>query len=167
MEFEVGDKVELIENFNGISKGMVGVLKYRLSYTNHWAVEFNKPFLYGHTCNGKCKDNYGYYIFSGCLKLIDKKQNEINNNNRDFIPDDVEKIIMNKKNVTVILKNGNKSSAKIADKDDYDEFVGFSIAYYKAKNDKVFKLKQVLHNCRLNAEKKGYKQAILKGNGVN
>ena len=46
--------------------------------------------------------------------------------------------------------------------DDFDEYTGFCIAYYKAKNIKSYDLKLALAKCCENASKKGYKQAILK-----
>lgn len=47
--------------------------------------------------------------------------------------DDVSKIYRNKDNIIVILKDGSKGVAKCSKDDEYDEFIGFCIAYTKAK----------------------------------
>lgn len=80
----------------------------------------------------------------------------------DFLPLDVEKVIFHEKNTTVFLTDGRKGTSYAIESDEFDEFTGFVIAYYKAKNKKVFALKEVLRNCVESAKKKGYKQAILK-----
>jgi|ERR1035437_2086972 hypothetical protein len=80
---------------------------------------------------------------------------------KKLLPSDVNKVIINNRNVTVILTNKDKGTSVCDKKDTFDPYVGFCIAYYKAKNKSNFKLKTALQGCILNADKKGYKQAIL------
>ncbi|CAB1251563.1 protein of unknown function [Ruminococcaceae bacterium BL-6] len=82
----------------------------------------------------------------------------------DFLPSDVKNVIIHDKSVIVNLNDGRKGISKLDDKDTFDEFTGFVIAYYKAKHTKTFELKKVLKGCVKSANKKGYKQAILKNN---
>ena len=101
------------------------------------------------TWNGKC-------ISADILK--NSKDNSKNNS----LPNDVKSVIINNNNVVVSLKNGKKGVAVKSSEDNFDPFVGFCIAYYKAKNTRVFNLKKSLGNCINSAKKKGYKQSILK-----
>lgn len=80
----------------------------------------------------------------------------------DFLPNDVKSVIIHKNTVIVNLHNGCKGISKCSCKDEFDVYMGFTIAYYKAKNSKSFKLKQVLDDCLQSAIKKGYDKAILK-----
>jgi len=80
----------------------------------------------------------------------------------DFMPSDVKNVIINKNTVIVNLKNGCKGISKCSRNDEFDNFIGFTIAYYKAKNSKSFKLKEVLDSCVQSANEKGYRNAILK-----
>jgi len=80
----------------------------------------------------------------------------------DFLPYDVKSVIIDKNTVIVNLKDGSKGISKCSNNDEFDNFTGFTIAYYKAKNSKSFKLKQVLDSCVQSANEKGYDKAILK-----
>lgn len=80
----------------------------------------------------------------------------------DFMPWDVKNVIISKNTVIVNLKNGCKGISKCSRNDEFDNFTGFTIAYYKAKNSKSFKLKEVLNSCVQSANEKGYRNAILK-----
>ena len=80
----------------------------------------------------------------------------------DFLPKDVKSVIIHNNTVIVNLKNGSKGVSKCSNNDEFDNFTGFTIAYYKAKNSKSFKLKQVLDSCVQSANEKGYDKAILK-----
>ena len=82
----------------------------------------------------------------------------------DMLPYDVEKVFIQDKSVTVLLKNGKKGTSTCSSDDTFDPYVGFTIAYYRAKQSKSFRLKQALKGCVENAKKKGYKQAILNNN---
>jgi hypothetical protein len=82
----------------------------------------------------------------------------------DMLPYDVEKVIIQDKSVTVLLRNGKKGNSTCSENDTFDPYVGFTIAYYKARQNKNFRLKQALKGCVENAKKKGYKQAILNNN---
>lgn len=80
----------------------------------------------------------------------------------DFLPSDVANVIICNNTVVVNLNNGIKGVSKCNHKYEFDAYTGFTIAYYKARNSKSFKLKQALDNCLQNANKKGYDKAILK-----
>ena len=80
----------------------------------------------------------------------------------DFLPYDIRNVIIDKNTVIVILKDGRKGVSKCSYQDEFDTYTGFTIAYYKAKNSKSFKLKEVLNNCLQSANEKGYDKAILK-----
>jgi hypothetical protein len=96
------------------------------------------------------------------LKLALSKLNHFNKSKNDFLPSDVKDVIINDNSVIVNLTNGKKGVSTQSPEDHFDPFVGFCIAYYKAKNIKVFRLKEALDGCDSAARKKGYKQAILK-----
>jgi hypothetical protein len=83
--------------------------------------------------------------------------------NQNILPKDVQRVIINNRSVTVILTNNNKGTSSCSEADEFDPYVGFCIAYYKAKNKKNYELKKALNGCVDNAKKKGYKQAILNG----
>jgi hypothetical protein len=80
----------------------------------------------------------------------------------DYLPADVEKVIMNGYAVVVYLMNGNKGVSQCDDVDTYDPYVGFCIAYYRAKYGKNYELKNTLKSCIESAKRKGYKIAVLK-----
>jgi hypothetical protein len=80
----------------------------------------------------------------------------------DSLPSDVKEVIINDTTVIVELIGGAKGVAKCGHMDLFDPYVGFCIAYYKAKNGKNFELKTRLESCIESANKKGYKTAILK-----
>lgn len=87
----------------------------------------------------------------------------VNHESKNNLPYDVKKVIMRDGKVVVVLRNGSKGVSNCSYNDEYDPYVGFCIAYYKAKNNKNFELKKTLKGCVENAKKKGYKQAILNG----
>lgn len=78
------------------------------------------------------------------------------------LPSDVKEVIINDTTVIVELTDGTKGIAKCGCMDTFDPYVGFCIAYYKTKNNKNFELKTKLQSCIENANKRGYKVAILK-----
>ena len=80
----------------------------------------------------------------------------------DSLPSDVKEVIINDTIVVVELIGGAKGVAKCGHMDLFDPYVGFCIAYYKAKYGKNFELKERLQSCIDSANKKGYKTAILK-----
>ena len=80
----------------------------------------------------------------------------------DSLPEDVDKVVIKDTTVIVYLFNGNKGKSSCDYMDVFDPYVGFVLAYYKAKNAKNFELKRVLKSCIDSARRKGYKQAILK-----
>lgn len=80
----------------------------------------------------------------------------------DSLPVDVKNVIINGKTVIVTLLNDSKGVSKCGFGDTFDPYVGFVLAYYKAKKDRNGSLKKVLDSCISSAKRKGYKQAILK-----
>lgn len=98
------------------------------------------------------------YIFAK-FELIKEDKKSIKHN---FLPSDVQDVIINNNTVIVNLKDGRKGISKCSKEDIFDTYSGFVNAYYRAKNDHIFDLKNVLNNCVKSANKKGYKQAILK-----
>ena len=59
----------------------------------------------------------------------------------DFLPKDIKSVIIHDNTVIVNLNDGRKGVSKCSHKDEFDTYTGFTIAYYKAKNSKSFKLK--------------------------
>lgn len=155
MGFKVGNRIITTVDIDELKSGAIGTIK-DCENVFGYAVEFDNKFNYGHDCFGQCKNGYGYYVSEQEIKLLSKSKTN------NFLPDDVESVIINNRNVIVILTDGRKGVSKALDTDTFDEFTGFAIAYYKAKNQRVFELKKILHNCVESAKKKGYKQAILK-----
>lgn len=80
----------------------------------------------------------------------------------DCLPKDVQNVIVHDGIIIVNLTDGRKGIAKQNPEDVFDEFTGFVVAYYKAKNSKSHQLKRVLTNCVESAFNKGYENAILK-----
>lgn len=57
----IGDRIRVISEFMGLpmanQKGTIKEIIYGIDI----AVEFDNPFLNGHSLHGKCKDGYGRY----------------------------------------------------------------------------------------------------------
>lgn len=87
---------------------------------------------------------------------------DIKTNRHDFLPNDVDKVVIKGNTVAVKLTDGKTGTAKCDTQDEFSTFTGFTLAYYKAKNKKCFDLKSALDNCVKSAARKGYKQAILR-----
>ena len=132
-------------------------------------LDFNKGEIYN-IINGVIKGSnrtYGGYksieeintCFSSTFELIKEDKKSIKHN---FLPSDVQDVIINNNTVIVNLKDGRKGISKCSKEDIFDTYSGFVNAYYRAKHDHIFDLKKVLDNCVKSANKKGYKQAILK-----
>jgi hypothetical protein len=61
--FKVGDRIEMLFNEAYAEKGMVGTIVALATGSCHdYAVEFDKKFKGGHTCDGKCKEGFGHWI---------------------------------------------------------------------------------------------------------
>lgn len=80
----------------------------------------------------------------------------------DSLPPDVDRVVIRDTMVIVYLRDGSRGKANCDYMDTFDPYVGFVMAYYKAKNGKNFELKNVLKSCIENAKRKDYKQAVLK-----
>jgi hypothetical protein len=104
----------------------------------------------------------GKYVGSRCLNCnkIFNRKGKIQR--VDALPVDVDRVIINGTTVIVYLRDGNKGKANCDYMDTFDPYVGFVLAYYKSKNGKNFELKNVFKSCVESAQKKGYRQAILK-----
>lgn len=117
-------------------------------YTDMWDVcksfKVGSEFVY---------NNLKYKVTSTGIEEINKY---------DFLPSDIKSIILDKDTVIVNLKHSGKGVSKCSNNDEFDNFIGFIIAYYKAKNSKSFKLKQVLDLCVQSVNERGYDKAILK-----
>jgi hypothetical protein len=66
-EFQVGDRIECVKEYNRISVGMQGVI-VEVSFANIGVSWDN--FTKGHSCNGKCDAGTGYYIMRNNVRLI-------------------------------------------------------------------------------------------------
>ena len=111
-------------------------------------------------------DNMNYSSESGREIIVPKYAkgllNGYTNSKYNFLPSDVKNVIINQNAVIVNLRDGCKGISKCSNNDEFDNFTGFCIAYYKAKNVQSFKLKEVLDSCVQSANEKGYRNAILK-----
>lgn len=162
--FEIGDKVKLASDYNiYVTTGMTGEVVSVSCTGKTIGVKFEKPFTGGTNLNGICASGYGSYIPPRFLEKVEVEN--ISENKRNiYLPSDVADVIIHKNTVVVNLKDGRKGISKCGNDDTFDGYCGFTNAYYRAKNDHVYDLKTILNNCIKSAEKKGYKQAILRNN---
>jgi hypothetical protein len=120
------------------------------------------------SCGGKLlpymiSEKTRYYKCASCQILYGESIEHSKRENRvDSLPSDVDHVVINGTTVIVYLCDGNKGKANCDYMDAFDPYVGFVLAYYKAKNNKNFALKSVFKSCIDAAQRKGYKQAILK-----
>ena len=62
-EIKVGMRVKMVKNHDCAKKGMVGVVKcIYVGNLNLIGVEFDKPFVGGHSLGGKCDYCLGYWV---------------------------------------------------------------------------------------------------------
>ena len=164
-EFKIGDRVRMVKDYNFYARAEMSGEIVCLNKNKQIGVCFDEYNSNFHTCYGKCKDGHGYYIDFDCLVKLNKSNTKTTSNKRNnFLPPDVADVIIHNNTVVVNLKDGRKGVSKCSDGDEFDAYCGFVNAYYRAKNDHVFDLKNILKNCVKSAEKKGYKQAILRNN---
>ena len=163
-KFNIGDKVRMIKDWNDIAKA--GMTATVVCIDNrHIGICFDNYNYDFHGCDGRCKEGYGFYVEESYLEKLNKSNTKTTSNKRNnFLPSDVADVIIHKNTVVVNLKDGRKGISKCSDGDTFDAYCGFVNAYYRAKNDHIFDLKTILNNCIKSAEKKGYKQAILRNN---
>ena len=167
-EINIGDKVKLTRDYNlYVTAGMIGTVMTCSCSGKSLGIKFPHSIMGGNDLNGKCEYGRGYYV---CPEYLERVDNDINKNTsvfnkkNDFLPSDVKEVYIHNNNVVVILEDGRKGVSKCSNSDEFDAYCGFTNAYYRAKNEHIFELKNVLNNCIKSAEKKGYKQAILKNN---
>ena len=163
-EINVGEKVRVVKDYNFyVTSGMIGTVIVCSCSGKSLGIKFPHYIMGGNDLNGKCEYGYGYYVCSEFLERVDDKNiNKASDKKNDFLPSDVQDVIINDNTVVVNLKDGRKGVSKCSNEDTFDTYSGFVNAYYRAKNDHIFDLKKVLNNCVKSANKKGYKQAILK-----
>lgn len=82
-------------------------------------------------------------------------------NYKTVLPPDVQKVIMTNDTVVVTLHDGSKGVAHCMEGDTMDNFVGFCVAYFKAKSKCPFEVKRSLNKCADSAKRKSYRQAVL------
>jgi len=70
---KVGDRVEVVEDYDGVSKGMKGVIK-RIENDGIHAVEMDNWSNGEHSCQGMCKNGYGEWIREKRLKVTPEFQ---------------------------------------------------------------------------------------------
>ena len=153
-EFKVGNRV--------IFEGKIGTIvrdKTESLSGESYGVEFDDYNSEFHDLGGLCKNGYGwccpisflqlleqsiYYatkielarptikadlIRFGCIKIDKKKEgNEMNLINK------IDRYIVNNKAVIIFWKDGNKTIAKVDEKDEFDKEIGFMIAFNKGLN---------------------------------
>ena len=73
-EFKVGDRVECIQAFEVVKEGVCGVIVDIETRNPPVGVEWDID-VGGHSCDGKAKHGYGYYVYSYNIKLIESKRN--------------------------------------------------------------------------------------------
>ena len=168
-EFNIGDSVRVTKDYNTyIIAGMIGKVMTNSSTGKSMGVRFPTLYPHGNNLSGVCEDGYGYYVRLDCLEKINdnniNKDTSVFNKKNNFLSSDVKEVYIHNNNVVVILEDGRKGVSKCSNGDTFDAYCGFTNAYYRAKNEHIFELKNVLNNCIKSAEKKGYKQAILRNN---
>jgi hypothetical protein len=73
-EINIGDRVVGLGKGDVKSAGLegkTGTVKQK-HLNNVYSVEFDEPFDYGHTCDGACKDEYGWYCHETEIMKIEK-----------------------------------------------------------------------------------------------
>jgi len=70
--FKVGDRVECVEGYEGITKGMTGIVVRESNSTIYFGVQWD-GFQEGHDCDGNAKTGTGWYVPPRCLSLINKE----------------------------------------------------------------------------------------------
>lgn len=80
-QFHIGDRVECINEvaFATIHKGDTGTVVRIIDESDFPAigVEWDRYLgARGHTCDGRCEDGYGYYIYHEIIKVIGAEYKE-------------------------------------------------------------------------------------------
>lgn len=156
-KYKVGDKVMVRKNFAGENcEGFV--------CPREMSIFGGKIVTIKDIGNGK--DIYTIqgdnHLFNWTEEMFEPITSEKSNVNRNYLPDDVKQVIIHDKTVIVILKNGGKGVSTCSPGDEFDEYIGYSVALQRARDGYAFQIKCVLASCIESAKKKGYKHAILK-----
>lgn len=118
-KFKVGDRVEVIKDYDSAKTGMRGTILNCNSFIGSPGIKFDEPFFNGHSCDGKCQDGYGYFVSEENLKLIDT------NSSIHIYTDGTT--------TTAILKDGKKvikkAQAKCSPDDTFDFNIGAKLAF--------------------------------------
>lgn len=118
MKFKVGDRVKVIKSnyCTGADKGLIGTVvgKY-----HGYAVEFDKAYIFTHSCSGVCPKRNGRFYGESELELISLEQKIV--------------ITTDGKETLARLYEGNKviksATAKCNPEDTFDFKVGAKIAF--------------------------------------
>ena len=76
-KFAIGQRVEVTNNYDCAEVGMRGVIVH-IDCSGRLGIKFDKKFVGGHTCCGKCPEGYGHYVDESPLKLIDSTSTKYN-----------------------------------------------------------------------------------------
>lgn len=131
MKFKIGDKVKVIATDAkaiGAKIGDVGTVKVidigkRLCY----GVEFDKPYSYYHSLNGRCKENHGYWCNENMLEAVKNKP-----------------IVIYNVGLKVIAKDHNTGKTGVARCNPADEFdfrIGARLAFERLTGEEKVKVK--------------------------
>jgi hypothetical protein len=74
---KVGDRIRMIEDDDYVTVGMTGTVRETRHFNGerqNLAVEFDKPFPYGHSCDGICEPGHGHYVRSSRVELISEEK---------------------------------------------------------------------------------------------
>lgn len=74
-KFEIGDTVEMIEDYSYAKIGMIGIIRSKIrGINNQCQVEFEKEFEGGHSCDGSIESNRGHNLSFESIKLVSKEK---------------------------------------------------------------------------------------------
>lgn len=104
----------------------------------------------------------GVFMYQECPNCHKRYEDSKSIQRVGALPSDVKSVVINNTTVIVYLCDGRKGKANCGYMDTFDPYVGFVLAYHRCKHNKNFELKNVLKSCIDSAQRKGYKQAILK-----
>lgn len=75
-KFEVGDRVECVENFEAVKVGFKGTIVEIEDDISCLGIKFDKKFEDGHTLLGQCENGYGYWVAKRVVKKIEEVEEE-------------------------------------------------------------------------------------------
>lgn len=126
MKFKVGDRVKVIKsNYpTGTDKGLIGTVVF---VGCSIGVEFDKKYVFTHSCDGRCPKGNGRYYYADKLELINHEQKIV--------------ITTDGRETLARLYEGNRvinfATAKCNPKDTFDFKVGADLAYSRLMGEVV------------------------------